>query len=61
MVTGAKTGIFFLILSLVFFGLSYNDYRKSSGARTPARKAWMRIAIIFAILGSLLYLINTLK
>jgi O-antigen/teichoic acid export membrane protein len=58
---GAWIGLIFVFLSLVFFGLSYRDYRKSKGARTPARRAWLRVGFIFAIVGVLLYLINTLK
>jgi drug/metabolite transporter (DMT)-like permease len=61
MLTPAQTGILFMVLSLVFFGLSYNDYRKSPGASTPARRTWLRVAIIFAVVGGLLYLFDILK
>ncbi len=61
MLTGAQIGILFMVLALVFFGLSFRDYLKSGGTRTPARRAWLRVAIIFSIIGVLLYLTNTLK
>ena len=56
MFTGTQIGLIFIALSLLFFGLSLRDYFKSKGAKTPARRAWLRVAIIFAIIGILLYL-----
>ena len=56
MTIAERIGIFFLALAVVFFGLVWRDYRRSPGAGTPARRAWMRIAIIFATVGALLYL-----
>jgi hypothetical protein len=61
MLTGAQIGILFIVLALLFFGLSLRDYLKSAGKKTPARRAWLRVAVIFAIVGFLLYLMNTLK
>jgi hypothetical protein len=55
MLTGPQVGILFLILSVLFFGLSLRDYIRSKGQQTPARKAWLRVAVIFAIVGVLLY------
>ncbi len=54
--TQDRIGLLFVVLSLLFFALSLRDYIRSKGATTPARRAWLRIAIIFAIVGTLLYL-----
>jgi hypothetical protein len=43
MLTGAQIGILFMVLALLFFGLSLRDYLKSAGKKTPARRAWMRV------------------
>jgi len=61
MLTGAQIGILFMVLALLFFGLSFSDYLRSAGKKTPARRAWLRVAVVFAIVGVLLYLANTLK
>ena len=55
MLTGPQVGILFMILSVLFFGLSLRDYLRAKGEKTPARKAWLRVAIIFAIVGIFLY------
>lgn len=49
--------VLFAVLAVVFAGLSYRDYRRSRGVPTPARRAWTRIAIIFAVvsLGLLIF------
>ena len=56
MLKGAQVGLLFIVLSLLFFGLSLRDYLRSGGKKTPARRAWLRIAIIFAIVGVFIYL-----
>ena len=61
MLTGAQIGILFMVLALLFFGLSLRDYLKSAGKKTPARGAWIRVAVVFTIVGVLLYLTNTPK
>jgi len=59
MLTGAQIGLLFLFLSLLFGCLSLRDYRKNRGGRSPGRRAWNRVAIIFAIVGIWLLLTNT--
>ena len=56
--TASQIGLLFIALSILFFGLSLRDYIRSKGVRTPARRAWLRIALIFAVIGGYLYLLN---
>jgi hypothetical protein len=55
MFTGAQIGLLFIALALLFSGLSFRDYLWTGGNTTPARRAWLRIAMIFAIVGILLF------
>jgi hypothetical protein len=34
-------------LAAVFFVLAARDYRRHPGRPTPARKAWLRVAVLF--------------
>ena len=39
--------LFFVVLAALFFVLSLLDVRKHGSKITPARKAWLRIGLIF--------------
>jgi hypothetical protein len=56
MLNQAQVGLLFIALAVLFFGLSLRDYLKSGARITPARRAWLRVGIIFAIVGVFLYL-----
>ena len=58
MLSAAQIGLLFVALSAVFFGLSVRDYFRAAGAKTPARRAWLRVGTVFCIIGIALYLIN---
>ena len=45
-------------LSLIFFGLSAWDYSKREGGNPLARRAWLRVALMFALVGILLYVMH---
>jgi hypothetical protein len=47
--TMAFIGIFFGVLAIFFAGLAIRDYLKQGSIITPARKTWILISIIFAI------------
>jgi hypothetical protein len=47
-------GWFFLGLAFIFLAVAIRDYRRTSGAPSPARRAWLRIAIIFGLVGATL-------
>lgn len=59
--SGSQIGLLFVALSLLFFGLWLRDFVRSKGIKTPARRAWMRIAIIFGAIGAYLYLSQRIK
>ena len=44
-------GLGFVALAMIFFGLWLKDYLKGEGRIPLARKAWLRIALIFAGVG----------
>ncbi len=56
MLTSTEIGLLFIALALLFFGLAAWDYLRMKDKKTPARRAWVRIGIVFAIIGILLYL-----
>lgn len=48
----------FIVLALFFLGLAGRDYRSSKGKKSPARQAWLRSALIFGVVGVLIYLLQ---
>jgi len=53
-------GLVFVALAVIFFGLSLRDYFKAEGKMPIARKAWLRIAVIFAGVGLGLFAVQML-
>jgi hypothetical protein len=47
-------GWFFLGLAIIFLAVAVRDHRRTRGAQSPARRAWLRIAIIFGLVGATL-------
>jgi len=54
----AAIGWFFLALAAAFAVATIHDYRRTDGAPSPARRAWIRIAIIFGLVGATLQLVR---
>jgi hypothetical protein len=54
----ATIGLLFLGLALVFLVVTIRDYRRTGGGPSPARRAWLRIAIIFGLVGAMLQLVR---
>jgi hypothetical protein len=52
-------GLFFVALGVVFLGLALRDSVKNRGSATPARRAWLRVGIIFAAVGVFLCAFHT--
>lgn len=53
--------ILFAIFSLYFARLLVNDYQRSPTYTNPARKAWLKLSIIFAVFSiGLIILYNVL-
>src|SRR5712692_12130291 len=55
---GIIVGLFFVVLAIIFGVAALGDYRKAQRQWTPAGKTRCRIAIIFAIVGLGLGLLN---
>jgi len=52
----ATIGLLFLGLALVFLAVTIRDYCRTGGAPSPARRAWLRMVIIFGLVGAALQL-----
>ncbi len=52
-------GPFFVALGAIFLGLAFRDSAKNRGTATPARKAWLRVGVIFTAVGLFLYVLHT--
>jgi hypothetical protein len=46
-------GIFFLLAAAIFAALTVWDIKSKGKVMTPARKTWIIIAVVFAIVGIL--------
>lgn len=51
MATAALVGLLFLAIALVFFTFALRDYVNFKGQSRPGRRTWLRIGIIFTIVG----------
>ena len=55
----ALLGPFFVALGVIFLGLAVRDSVKNRGRVTPARKAWLRVGLIFTAVGVFLYVFHS--
>jgi hypothetical protein len=46
--TTADPALLFLALAIIFVAITVRDFLRSGGALTPARRTWLRVAVIFA-------------
>ena len=60
MQTVPSLGLVFVALAVIFLAVALQDFLKGEGKLTPARKTWVRIALIFSAVGIGLHLIHTL-
>jgi len=51
-------GAVFVALAVIFLGVAVQDYLKAEGKMTPARQAWLRVALIFAGISIGLYVMR---
>jgi len=49
----------FFAISVIFLIISFRDYVKNGRTMTIARRIWLRMALIFAIVGIGLYILRT--
>ncbi len=54
----STVGWFFLGLAVIFLAAAIRDYRRTAGTPSPARRAWLRIAIIFGLVAAALQLVR---
>ncbi len=54
----AGIGWFFLALAAVYAVVAIRDHRRTQGAPSPARRGWLRIAILFGVVGAALQLVR---
>ena len=54
----AGIGWFFLVLAAVYAAAAIRDHRRTQGPPSPARRGWLRIAIIFGVVGAALQLVR---
>lgn len=47
-------------LAVIFLGLAMQDFWKTENKLTPARKTWVRIAIIFSAISIGLYVVQVI-
>ena len=61
MQTIPSLGPVFVAIAVIFLGLAVQDYLKAEGKLTPARKTWLRVALIFACVGIALFVLQTVN
>jgi hypothetical protein len=54
----AGIGWFFLALAAVYAAVAIRDRRRTQDAASPARRGWLRIAIIFGLVGAALQFVR---
>jgi hypothetical protein len=57
----AWIGVIFLGLAVVFLTAAARDYRRSGRTASPARRAWMRVALTFLLIGVALQFVDSLS
>ena len=50
--------IVFIGISIIFLAVSLRDYLKNGSTMTIARRVWLRMALIFALVGIGLYFLH---
>ena len=56
--SSARIGLLFFGLAVIFLAAALRDHLRAEGSRSLARRTWVRIAIIFAVVGICLQFIR---
>lgn len=54
-------GPVFIAIAVIFAVAALRDYLRTEGKLTPARKTWIRMAFIFAVVGIGVYVVQTIS
>jgi hypothetical protein len=54
----SSIGIIFFAIAVIFIGVAFRNYLNVEGKMTIARKIWLRMAFVFAIVGIGLYFLQ---
>ena len=57
--TVPAVAVVFVALAIIFTALALQDFLKDQDQLTPARKTWLRIALIFSAVAIGLFLMHT--
>jgi hypothetical protein len=52
-------GPVFVALAVIFLSVVVRDYLNAEGKMTPSRQTWLRVVVIFAGIGTALYVVQT--
>jgi hypothetical protein len=52
-------GPVFVAIAVIFLALAVQDFLKAEGKLTPARKTWLRVALIFACVAIALFIFHS--
>ena len=55
----SSLSVVFVAIAVIFMAAAFWDYLKAEGKMTIARKVWIRMAIIFAVVGIGLFFVQT--
>jgi len=54
-------GLLFLGLAVIFLAAALRDYLRAERKLSPARQTWLRVALIFAVVGIGLQLVSLFR
>ena len=54
----SSLSVVFVAIAVIFIAAAFRDYLKAEGKMTIGRKVWIRMAIIFAVVGVGLFFIQ---
>lgn len=57
----APIGPVFIAIAVIFLALTTQEFLNTEGKMTPARKTWLRIALIFAGISIALYALQIIS
>ena len=60
MISPPHVGLLFLAIALIFLGAAFHNYQTTERKHSATRQTWLRIAIVFAIVGIGLQLLHLL-